>query len=282
MTCTFKDHPNAPSATDSDVVNYRSPCISDFALTVTGQTSPPADKFTGNPISSTITPFSVQPNVCKINYRCGGVTRVDNAPTSLTCDDINFPTPDKDCTKTVCKIELTVPPSDYGNVKPGCFNVAICGTVDWSEPVVEKCADMQICLEDPCDPPTAFAVNTWQDQEYIIYDQSQPSYTPPVPTIEPNFCKYNKQITVSPFINGNPSANAITQVDGADNFTSFSFFWTQDLSPLGRTQLVQGVYTTYSDYQTDTTKSKTLNEEFSLTFKSPCQDARFTTITPRS
>jgi hypothetical protein len=85
----------------------------------------------------------------------------------LDCSQLSFPPSDADCTDTnnPCKITLSPEPEDYenGTFKPGVFEVEICGTAVDSDPKQEKCTIIEVTLGDPCDPPTTFTLEAFED-----------------------------------------------------------------------------------------------------------------------
>ena len=157
IECQFVSHPTAPPAQNSALVKYTSPCVELASLTATGQNGPVTDEYTGQVISNDIVPFTVSPDICKVRYTCNEVTRQDDNQSALSCSDLNFPNPDTtDCATESCKVTVTIDPEDYNRPngpKPGCFDVNFCGTVEGSSPANTECADMVVCLTDPCDPP---------------------------------------------------------------------------------------------------------------------------------
>lgn len=100
-----------------------------------------------------------------------------------------------------CKIGFSPTPANYeaGDFKPGVFVVAVCGTVQGSDPTLTKCTEVEVTLIDPCDPPTSFTVDDEDNQAYTIFDTEHPDYTSKVPTIDPSFCKYSHSIVVTKF-----------------------------------------------------------------------------------
>lgn len=67
----------------------------------------------------------------------------------------------------------------------------LCGSVELSVPLQEECTTIEVCLTDPCDPPMTFTMATMTDQEYVIYNDANPTYTRPEVVIEPDYCQYN-------------------------------------------------------------------------------------------
>lgn len=139
---------------------------------------------------------------------------------------------------------------------------------------------MEVCLTDPCDPPESVQMAPLQDQEYIIYNDGNPSYTRPPVLIVPDYCPYTVETRIGYFKDFNGAdQNAISQptpgVNGPDfvegtGERKFTFKWMQDLSPLDKMQQVQVQVKTYSIYQKNDDNALVLNDSFNLDFKSPC------------
>ena len=295
IECKFLSHPTAPSAQNSALVKYTSPCVELASLTATSQTGPVTDEYTGNVISNNIQPFTVSPDICKVKYTCNEVTRQDSNQSALSCSDLNFPDPETtDCATESCPVTITIPPEEYGpdGPKPGCFDVNFCGVVEGSSPPVEECADMVVCLTDPCDPPTTMVMAPLVDQEYIIYNDGNPSYTRPPVIIVPDYCPFTVETKISYFKDFNgANQNAISQATPGTNEPDFyqgtderqfTFKWMQDLSPLDQTQQVQVQVKSYSIHQQNDNNAVIINDNFDLDFKSPCGNALYNTITPKT
>ena len=240
LECRLKDHPSAPPATDSDLVKYISPCVTPTSFATSDQNDPQADDFSGEPISSNIVPFVVLPDICKVNYRCNSVVRSDGQSSNLDCDNFNLPPQDKNCANEDCPITITIPPEEYGGAdspKPGCFDLELCGSVELSVPLEEECTTMKVCLTDPCDPPATFTMEALTPQEYIIYNDGNPSYTRPSVVIVPDYCPYNIDMNISNFKDYKDADQSAISQSSPDDATdpTFYFQWLQDLSPMGQT-----------------------------------------------
>ena len=59
-----------------------------FTFESNGQTDPASDKYTGNDIIYTLTPFTITPAYCEISYACDSITFENAATSSITCDDL--------------------------------------------------------------------------------------------------------------------------------------------------------------------------------------------------
>ena len=140
-------------------------------------------------------PFNIVPSsFCKVTYTCSSVVRKDLEASGMDCDDIDFPASTKDCTDsdTTCEITLSVTSANYqdGDFKPGVFVVTMCGEAVGSTGPKSKCTEVEITLTDPCDPPTSFIIDAYENKSYIITDSTDVGYSPPFPTISPSYCKF--------------------------------------------------------------------------------------------
>lgn len=219
---------------DSDVVVYVDPCVNAATITRTLQTDFPSDDYSGRLVQTSINPFTVTPSYCKVNYECNAVRRQDNAPSSLNCNNIDFPNPSTDCHMSTCRITKTFTPTDYenGTYTPGCYDVEFCGTIASSASSTNDCATVELCLVDPCDPPTSFSVNPFVDQFYSLYDKSDPYYITPSPVIVPSYCLYRTESVYTRFRDfNNIEQTAVLPDTFIDD--KWNFEWLIDDSPLG-------------------------------------------------
>lgn len=92
--------------------------------------------------------------------------------------------------------------------------------------------------------------------------------------MEPDFCGATTEVEVSPLANGK---SAITV---SDDQKTFSFFYDDDLSPIGQTQTVTVSHIVKSDKAG--TPDFVTKTGFDLSFKNPCEDAAFIKLTPTS
>ena len=124
----------------------------------------------------------------------------------------------------------------------------------------------------PCAPPKTVTPPSVSNQSYTITDRNAPDYTVQSFTVEPDFCAARTEVEVSPLASGK---SAVTV---SDDKKTFSFFYDDDLEPLGQTQTVTISSIVKSDKPgTPDTVTKT---SFDLSFKNPCEDAAFITMTP--
>jgi len=79
---------SATSTTKSGTIEFIDPCLDPFTFESTGQTDPASDKYTGSPITYTLTPFTITPAYCEISYACDDITFENGATSSITCDDL--------------------------------------------------------------------------------------------------------------------------------------------------------------------------------------------------
>jgi len=74
--------------TVTGTIEFIDPCLDPFTFESTGQTDPASDKYTGSPITYTLTPFTITPAYCEISYACDDITFENGATSSITCDDL--------------------------------------------------------------------------------------------------------------------------------------------------------------------------------------------------
>ena len=93
VTATFANWPpstysTAPSVTQSSTIEFVDPCLNPFTFVSTGQTDPAPDKYTGNAITYTLTPFTITPAFCEISYVCDSITFENGATSNIACSDL--------------------------------------------------------------------------------------------------------------------------------------------------------------------------------------------------
>ncbi len=79
----------------------------------------------------------------------------------------------------------------------------------------------------PCGPPESVTPPTLENQYYTISDKNAAPYTIDDFIVVPDFCGSSTEVDVSPLFNGK---SAITV---SEDKKSFSFFYDDDLEPLG-------------------------------------------------
>ena len=135
------------TVTAASTIQFNNPCVDDFTLTATAQTSPSSDKFTGNNMPVTITPFTIVPDFCPVTYSCAGVTLVGGGTPSISCADITI---NADGT-----ITFSADNDDYTSetILPGAYQVAIKGTPTEATSPTDSAvtaAPYTYTLVDPC------------------------------------------------------------------------------------------------------------------------------------
>jgi len=78
----------ASSVTKSGTIEFIDPCLDPFTFESTGQTDPASDKYTGNDITYTLTPFTITPDYCEVSYVCDSITFENGATSSIACNDL--------------------------------------------------------------------------------------------------------------------------------------------------------------------------------------------------
>ena len=149
-------NPDAPSFSPTNDIEFIDPCISPFTFTTTSQTSPGFDKYSGNQIVFSLTPFTITPTICEVEYTCISVVKDDdiNAISDINCSDLtsaaNFELVDG-------KLTFSANSDDYENMRvtPGNYEVTITGTAVTSGQT--DFATFVISMVDPCDPPNSIA-----------------------------------------------------------------------------------------------------------------------------
>lgn len=79
----------APKAEESGTISFLNPCLDPFTFTKEGviQTNPGLDDYSGTPIVFTLSPFTITPPRCEIQYECVEVFRKDMEMSNISCDD---------------------------------------------------------------------------------------------------------------------------------------------------------------------------------------------------
>ena len=97
----------------------------------------------------------------------------------------------------------------------------ICGIVADSASQAAECDDIEVVLEDPCDPPVSITVPALDDETYIITDTTEPDYTHPEFVADPSYCKVAYTYDLGSVNNKDGTAvSAITRSD-----KTFSWFY---------------------------------------------------------
>ena len=170
------------------------------------------------------------PSFCVVNYRCDRVaftnTQAVAETSSLGCGDFNFIAPTND---TPGSITMTASPASYqdGSKPPGTYKIWICAEVELASPAEEKCSEIDVVLEDPCDPPDSISKPPFTGQTYTISDANKADYTHPEFEVSPDICKVGYTYDLGSITNkGGDARSAITRTD-----ETFSFFYDEDLAP---------------------------------------------------
>ena len=281
IVAAFTDYDTAETKeADFDVV-FVDPCEDPFTLTSTAQTAI-TDNFSETAQPFDLTPFTVTPSRCEIQYSCDSVTKDGSATTELNCASLGL---DGifNSEATDGKGSITATQAAYldGSLTPGVFTFNLVGTVvDATSGVTNesKPTTITVTLVDPCDPPNSVVAPTtpaFADQSYIITDASK-DYTHPDFVVEPLYCPVTYSYVVTDFTDDSSTpASAITRVD-----ETFTFEYGADLSPVSptaQTQTVTVTATSTSIYTTVNT-AVTASDSFDLSFSSPCELSRLTTI----
>ena len=114
---------------------------------------------------------------------------------TISCSDLTFDGVFDD-QATDGKLTFSADSQDYidETYKPGVYEVTITGTAVGSSPLQEKPATFLLTLLDPCDPPISVTGADFVNQDYTLTDIER-SYTHPVFTISPDYCKFEYTFT---------------------------------------------------------------------------------------
>jgi len=119
------------TATNGAFVEYNDPCLNPSTFSVTTQTNPAPNAFTGS-VTFTLNQFTIVPSQCSITYTCTSVERIgaDQDPL-ISCADFDFDGV-IDGTSTDGQLIFTPTLTDYqnGTYEPGTYVVTITGTAD--------------------------------------------------------------------------------------------------------------------------------------------------------
>ena len=75
---------------DTAKVTFIDPCLAPFTFTSETQTNPDSDKFTGDDIVFTLSPFTITPTICEITYVCTSVAKTNpSEASSIGCADLS-------------------------------------------------------------------------------------------------------------------------------------------------------------------------------------------------
>ena len=179
-------------------IEYDNPCDNPFTFEATTQTnSPVTDNYSTNGQTFSLTPFTIDPPRCKVEYACTGVTGPlnTNGVVGLSCSDLPFDGvfdgADDSNGNSDGEMTVVVSKDKYlnGTVPPGDYVVTIQGTATKSG----QTQDTQVTIKvvDPCDPPTSLTANNMDNQSYVITDdRTAPfnTYTHPDFDISPDYC----------------------------------------------------------------------------------------------
>ena len=126
-----------------------------FTFTSTTQTNPASDKYTGNDITFTLTPFTITPDYCDISYACDSITFENGATSSITCSDLIPAGGLFGLAGAGGSLTYSIDTTKYlsENYPPGTYTVTVEGTGDHSDPPQARTATFTFTLVDPCNPP---------------------------------------------------------------------------------------------------------------------------------
>ena len=90
VTANWQNFPTECQSTiATSKVSYNNGCGSPTVI-APDQPTPPANKYTGTPVTATLNEFEVAPEECAISYECTGVTGpngLDGLPITIDCND---------------------------------------------------------------------------------------------------------------------------------------------------------------------------------------------------
>ena len=161
LTATLALYPPAsnPTVTQKEAsgpLDFNNPCENPFEFEATSQPATTPDNYSGTPIVTTLTPFTMDPSFCKIDYRCASVVpeplTADPAVKVPTCDDITVDFV-YDTLGNDGQISFTADADDYisGKFTPGTFKIEIEGTARKSG--LKDSGYVYMTLKDSCNPP---------------------------------------------------------------------------------------------------------------------------------
>lgn len=213
------DYSSVATATDADTITFDNPCINDFTFSATDSANLGSDNYSGVAVSGSVLQFDVAPAFCVVNYNCQGVS-IPSGVSALDCSDFTFVPPTGE---NPGSIEITANPADYqdGSKPPGTYTVQICGVVADSASQTPVCDDIEVVLQDPCDPPVSITVPTLDDETYIITDTTEPDYTHPEFIADPSYCKVSYTYDLGTV--NNKDGIPVSAISRADK--TFSWFY---------------------------------------------------------
>ena len=170
-------------------LSFTNPCVLENKTTLTSksQSDPLSDDYSGNDVTFTYDPFTVEPTYCPLTVSCTSVVYQGTAiTTGISCSEI-----DTNTNTLVSSFSGT----DYQNgLAPGDYLYTF--TVSTGGPgALTQTFTFTQTLEDPCDPPTVSAI-TLVDQTETVTDTEKVYAISPQITVDPDYCG----LTITPQI----------------------------------------------------------------------------------
>jgi len=216
-----------PGVTESSVtktISFNDPCDDPFTFSANDQTDPADYSYSGT-LDFTLTPFTITPSICEVEYSCQSITRSDGQTnTYLPCSDLTFDgvidgSEDAGGAVTDGKLSFSATADDYTNnvYPPGDYVVTIAGTTTDSGDV--ETSTMTITIVDVCNPPQSITAPGYTDQDYIL-TTTPANYAPADFTIVPSYCPFSTAFTITDL-----SPDTLPSPTSSDTDDEWAFFY---------------------------------------------------------
>ena len=231
---------SAPSVENGANILFNDPCRTPVSLFESTQLdSTKSDKYSGVPVVFQSTRFDIDPPQCRVTYECTSVTYDDNQSSVIDCSDFTFDG-DFNGDNTDGQLSITVTSDkfiDTNNSYPvGDYFILITGTAVDSQDQLPQETTVKLTLVNPCDPPNSLTAPTLMNRKYTISDANAPSYTTGDFVIEPAFCEYSVEYSITDLTSveaGAPtSAITVSGASGTSNNYELSFLYNFELPDL--------------------------------------------------
>ena len=214
----------APSVSQTNNIEFTDPCIETFTFASTEQDSPGSDNYSGSEIVFNLTPFTITPTICEVEYYCTNVVRKYDvlSESDISCSDL---TNDASMRLIDGKLTFSINTDDYQNrvVSPDDYEVTITGKAVTSGQT--DVATFVISLVDPCDPPDSIVSPGLTNQVYTITDANASPYMHPEFISDPVYCPIDYTYSETELSAGDSAISTLARTT--------EFFYGKDLEPLG-------------------------------------------------
>jgi len=253
-------------------LNFFSPCTDPEVFNSKPQSNPSPYAYTGNNLLIGITPFSITPADCKINYTLESVV-LDGATPGL---DTPIPLSAFVYNEATKKFTFNADSSKYTDsvnpYPPGDYILTIRGTVDLA-PSFTETETITLTIPDLCDPPLSITPSLVTNQVYTISDTPY-TYTVSPFSVIPTFCEVDYSTTKTNL------ADSTSAVAIQESQLSFDIDYISSLVPAinNEKQTMTIVATSKTKYSAAPSSQKTASASFDLRFLNPCIDTNFVAI----